>query len=124
MKTEVTPGEPPSDGSPQRRPLAPAIRIAAALPVARIVEDLKQGSGHTQVYARVTDLFWHLASNVNQTFSAYLKWHDRSCLSGSGHRFRPASSPAAAGKQGIWAPGRGRRLIPRFFGEAFAIVDA
>ena len=101
MKTEVTPGEPPSDGSPQRRPLAPAIRIAAALPVARIVEDLKQGSGHTQVYARVTDLFWYFASNVNQTFSAYLKWHDRSCLSCSGYRFRPRESAPSAGKRGV-----------------------
>ena len=46
MEPEETGWEPPLDGSAQRGPVAPAIRIAAAVPVARIVKPLKDAARH------------------------------------------------------------------------------
>jgi hypothetical protein len=46
VKAEVTAGKPPLDRSAERCSLAPAALIAAAFPVARVVDPLKEAPLH------------------------------------------------------------------------------
>ena len=46
LQTEVSPREPPSDSAAQSSSSAPAVRIAAALEAARIVDALSEASRH------------------------------------------------------------------------------
>ena len=49
MQADVASGEPPLDGSAERGSPAPAIRVAAALAPAGIVDALEQGSCHRRI---------------------------------------------------------------------------
>ena len=52
MEAEVTAGEPPFDGSAEGRSPAPAVWIATALPVPRIVDSAKEAARHVQSVTR------------------------------------------------------------------------
>lgn len=46
VESEVPAGEPPLDRSTQRRPLTPAVRVAIAFAVARVVDSLQEAPRH------------------------------------------------------------------------------
>ena len=53
VKAEVAAGEPPFDRSTQRRSLTPAVRVAVAFVIVRVVDSLKKRSLHSGSVARL-----------------------------------------------------------------------
>jgi hypothetical protein len=51
VKAEEVAGEPPLDRSPERGASAPAVRVARALVVARVVDSLEKRSPHAESVA-------------------------------------------------------------------------